>query len=429
MGMYVLRYGMEGYEVKLLQYALARAGMEPGDPDGIFGRKTARALLRFQAEQGLAADGVAGKLTWAALYPYISGYTLHRISSGDTFYRLAKRYKTDVDAIRTANPSLDPEALPVGKMMIVPFAFPVATAEIPCSGLLTCLILKGLSMRYPFLALNDIGRSVMGQRIQAVSLGSGHKRVGYNAAHHANEWITTPVLLRFLEEYAAAYAAGGSVGGVAAEELFTTATLHMVPLVNPDGVDLVTGALDPGDSFYAQAQGLAAHYPNIPFPEGWKSNISGVDLNLQYPAGWEIARRIKFAQGYTRPGPRDYVGSEPLITPENRAMAKWTRDNDFSLALSYHTQGETIYWQYEGAAAEGAEAIGEAMSQSSGYALERTPFESAHAGYTDWFIDSWRRPGFTIEAGKGTNPLPLSQFDGIYQENLPILLRGILLSP
>ena len=81
--MKALKYGMEGYAVKLLQYALARAGLEPGNADGIFGRRTAKALQQFQRDQGLAADGVAGKLTWAALYPYITGYTLHRITAGD----------------------------------------------------------------------------------------------------------------------------------------------------------------------------------------------------------------------------------------------------------------------------------------------------------------------------------------------------------
>ena len=203
----------------------------------------------------------------------------------------------------------------------------------------------------------------------------------------------------------------------------------MVPLVNPDGVDLVTGALSPLDSFYTQAMALAAHYPNIPFPDGWKSNISGVDLNLQYPAGWEVARRIKFSQGYTRPGPRDYVGSEPLITPENRAMVKWTREQDFALTVSYHTQGRTIYWQYQNQAPAEARTIGEALSRSSGYTLASTPFNSAHAGYKDWFIQTWRRPGYTIEAGQGVNPLPLSQFEEIYRANLPILVRGMALSP
>lgn len=424
-----LKYGMEGYPVTLLQYALSRAGMEAGNPDGIFGRRTAKALQQFQREQGLAADGIVGKLTWAALYPYISGYTLHRITPQDTMYRLAKQYGTSVDALKIANPSLVPEALPIGATMTVPLNMPVATHAIPYSGLLTCLILKGLIMRYPFLRTYEIGRSVMGQRLMAISMGSGNKQIGYNAAHHANEWITVPLLLTFLEEYAEAYACGVSIGGVSARALFAVATLHMVPLVDPDGVDLVTGALSPMDSFYAQANALASYYPNIPFPEGWKSNISGIDLNLQYPTGWETARRIKFSQGYTRPGPRDYVGSSPLIAPECRAMADWTRRNDFALTISYHTQGKAIYWRYGDETVPNAREIGEAMSRSSGYALEDTPYESVHAGYKDWFIQTWRRPGFTIEAGKGQNPLPLTQFEEIYRENLPILVQGIALSP
>ena len=427
--MWTVSYGMEGYGTKVLQYALEWAGMDVGNLDGIVGRRTAKSLLRFQREQGLAADGIAGNLTWAALYPYIAGYMLHRIKNGDTIYELARTYDTTESAIRTANPSLDPVSLHIGEIMTIPLAASVVTDRIPYSHLLTSLILKGLVMRYPFLTMREIGRSVMGQTITAISMGSGPKRVGYNAAHHANEWITVPVLLRFLEEYAAAYAADGSIGDVSARELYDTATLHMVPLVNPDGVDLVTGALTLQDSFYVQAQALADHYQDIPFPEGWKSNISGVDLNLQYPAGWEIARKVKFAQGFIRPGPRDYVGSEPLITPENRAMAKWTEEQDFSLTLSYHTQGRVIFWQYENIVVPGAEAIGAAMSEASGYALESTPYASGHAGYKDWFIQNWRRPAFTVEAGMGENPLPLSRFEEIYRENLPILIGGITLSP
>ena len=117
--MKALKYGMEGYAVKLLQYALARAGLEPGNADGIFGRRTAKALQQFQRDQGLAADGVAGKLTWAALYPYITGYTLHRITAGDTLYQLAKRYGTTMEALRTANPALEPEGLTLRLLRIL----------------------------------------------------------------------------------------------------------------------------------------------------------------------------------------------------------------------------------------------------------------------------------------------------------------------
>ena len=59
--------------------------------------------------------------------------------------------------------------------------------------------------------------------------------------------------------------------------------------------------------------------------------------------------------------------------------------------------------------------------------MEITPSESANAGYKDWFIKQYNRPGYTIEAGIGTNPLPLSQFNRIYNDNIGILTLGAII--
>lgn len=429
MDMHLVRYGDEGYNVKLLQYALKRAGMDLGSIDGLFGRRTLRTLQQFQRDKGLLSDGVAGKLTWAALFPYITGYTLHRLVQGDSCYLLSRRYGIPVPLIAAANPTLEEGNLQVGETVTVPLNLPVVTGEMPFSSLLTGLMVQGLLRRYPFIQSYSIGSSVMGRPLTALQIGKGPKQVGYNAAHHGNEWITTPVLLRFVEEYARAYVLGEDVAGLPAEELFLAATVHVVPLVNPDGVDLVTGAIPTGDSYFEQARALSAYYPGIPFPEGWKANIQGVDLNLQYPAGWDIARRIKYAAGFTRPGPRDFVGLSPLSAPESRAMARWTEDRDFALTLAYHTQGETIYWRYEDYEVQNARQIGATFAGLSGYALEDTPYASGHAGYKDWYIQTYLRPGYTIEAGRGENPLPLSDFESIYAANLPILAQGLTLAP
>ena len=45
----------------------------------------------------------------------------------------------------------------------------------------------------------------------------------------------------------------------------------------------------------------------------------------------------------------------------------------------------------------------------------------------DWFIQDYNRPGYTIESGIGENPLPISQFDEIYQDNIGILILGAVL--
>ena len=151
-----------------------------------------------------------------------------------------------------------------------------------------------------------------------------------------------------------------------------------------------------------------------------------MDLNLQYPAEWDRARAIKFAQGYTRPAPRDYVGPAPLSAPESAALAALTREIDPALVLAYHTQGEEIYWQFLGQAPEGSRELAERFARLSGYALRDVPEESAYAGYKDWFIQEFDRPGFTIEAGRGENPLPLAQFDAIWADNQGILAAAAL---
>ncbi len=279
--------------------------------------------------------------------------------------------------------------------------------------------------RYPFCRSELLATTVFGRPVRTLVIGSGPRRVLYTAAHHANEWITALVLLKFAEDYAAAIESGGQIFDRNAQELAEQTTLYLVPLVNPDGVDLVTGAIAPGSEQYLQAQRLSANYPNIPFPQGWKANLLGVDLNLQYPAGWLQAREIKFSQGYTLPGPRDYVGRAPLAQVEARALANFTQIVDPALVLAYHTQGKEIYWQFEDVSVPGARELGEEFARLSGYTLADTPYNSSFAGYKDWFIRFFRRPGYTIEAGSGENPLPISQFDEIYRDNLGILVTGL----
>ena len=286
------------------------------------------------------------------------------------------------------------------------------------------LVIENLAMRYPFLETGSIGKSVLGREIPYVRIGVGEKEVFYNASFHANEWITTPVLLKFLEDYAKAYTDNNFLFGIRAEQLFRNFSLYLVPMVNPDGVDLVNGFIG-NEIVLEQTRGIAERYDYIPYPSGWKANIEGIDLNLQFPAGWENARQIKYEQGYTQPAPRDYVGEAPLTAPESLAVYDFTRQHNFDLILAYHTQGEVIYWKYADYEPEGSYQIAAYFGQVSGYAVETTPEASGYAGYKDWFIQEYNRPGYTIEVGKGENPLPLNQFYKIYYDNRLILLGGM----
>ena len=302
----------------------------------------------------------------------------------------------------------------------------IVKTDIPTTAQVCDEAIQALVAKYPFCRSELLALTAFNRPIRTLVIGSGPRKVLYTAAHHANEWITTPVLLKFAEEVGNALRAGGQIQNVPASDLLDAATIYLVPMVNPDGVDLVTGAIPPGSREYESAQNLASFYPEIPFPSGWKANLRGVDLNLQYPAGWEQARQIKFSQGYTRPGPRDYVGTAPLTQPEALALAQYTQRINPALVLAYHSQGQVIYWQFENYVVPGARELGEEFARVSGYSLEDTPYNSSFAGYKDWFIQKYRRPGYTIEVGLGENPLPLSQFDEIYRDKEGILVTAAL---
>lgn len=287
--------------------------------------------------------------------------------------------------------------------------------------------LNTLKSMYPFLITGSAGKSVLGKNIPYVRIGHGQKEVFYSASIHANEWITSIVLLEFLYEYCSAFQNNSTIWGFSARRLFETVSIYIMPMVNPDGVDLVTGAIRPNSAEYKQAQKIASNFPDIPFVDGWKANIRGIDLNLQFPAGWQNAREIKYAQGFTQPAPRDFVGYGPLTEPEALAIYNFTLRHNFRLILSYHSQGEVIYWQFQNYNPPGAFFIGSQFANVSGYSLESTPYNSSFAGYKDWFIQNYNRPGYTIEVGLGTNPIPITQFDKIYTDNLGILVLGAIL--
>ena len=90
--------------------------------------------------------------------------------------------------------------------------------------------------------------------------------------------------MKFLENLSTAYLNRSSIWGYSATELWNTVSLYVVPMANPDGVDLVVGNTQKYlPNIYQYAQILSNNYPSIPFPSAWKANINGVDLKNYQP--------------------------------------------------------------------------------------------------------------------------------------------------
>ena len=353
------------------------------------------------------------------------GYIVYKIEQGDNIYKIIENYNISIERIISANPNINIYNIMPGMEIIIPVGSIVNTKVEYTSNILEKDI-RNLKLIYPFLEIGEIGRSVLNKSIPYIKIGNGNKKVFYSAAFHANEWITSPVLMKFLEEYAKAFVENKNIFGYNAQALYYATSLYIVPMVNPDGVDLVTGSIKNVENAYKNAVQIANNFPEIPFPDGWKANINGVDLNLQFPAGWEQAKEIKFSQGYTMPAPKNYVGTAPISEPESRAIYDFTLKNNFKLVIAYHTQGKEIYWNFQNLAPESAKIIGEKFAKASGYLLTEVPYDSSFAGYKDWFIQEYIKPGYTVEAGLGENPLPISQFNEIYNDNIGILVLGLV---
>ena len=94
--------------------------------------------------------------------------------------------------------------------------------------------LRILKQSYPFIQTGSIGKSIMGKDIPFVRVGRGQKEVFYSASYHANEWITSLVLLEFLYDYCNAIQTNSNIWIFDARRLFDSVSIYIVPLVNPD---------------------------------------------------------------------------------------------------------------------------------------------------------------------------------------------------
>ncbi|UJF31647.1 M14 family metallopeptidase [Paenibacillus hexagrammi] len=280
-----------------------------------------------------------------------------------------------------------------------------------------CDEMTRLCESYPFLRFQFIGQSVMGRNIAALVIGTGPRTIQYNAAFHANEWITTPLLMQFLEDLAKAYAQGIDWRGHQIRRLLAETTLWVIPMVNPDGVELVQQGVSQDHPFCREL--LDWNQGSFDF-RNWKANIRGVDLNDQFPAYWEVeaARR-----GQLGPGERDYGGTAPLTEPEAVALADNALSQCYEMIVALHTQGQEIYWNYRDYEPFYSETWANQLAAVSGY--QAVKLSGSDAGYKDWFIQEFRKPGFTVEVGFGVNPLPVESLPVLYEEIVPLLLEGL----
>jgi len=250
-----------------------------------------------------------------------------------------------------------------------------------------------------------IGKSILGVPIPCIRIGHGKECSLFVGAHHGMEHITSNLLLKFARDLSA--------------EPPKERTVFIIPMLNPDGCMIATGGVGAEHPLYE----TLIKMNGCNDLSHWQANARGVDLNHNYDAGFDKCKKRERQLGITSPGPTRYGGENPESEPESAALCALTRiiAPRLKVAVALHTQGEEIYYDYNEKVPRGAKSLAEHFAAVSGYTLSKPEAAASHGGYKDWVIDAFDIPAFTIECGRGENPLPPSDFDDIYEK-----VRGIL---
>ncbi|PPA71409.1 M14 family metallopeptidase [Jeotgalibacillus proteolyticus] len=350
----------------------------------------------------------------------IPGYIAwqYTVQPGDSFWSIHRKFNIPLERLTFVNPLVQPQSLAPGNLLRIPSRAqnePASRAyEYSPSNLSQDF--TRLKSVYPFIEQTEIGSSVEGRPLYLLRIGKGSRLVQWNASFHANEWITTPILMSLLDEHLWHISNNQSNEHQRRMNAYRGSTLYVVGMVNPDGVELViNGPSSSNEESVVKINGGSTDF------SGWKANINGVDLNDQFPAGWELEKE---RTQVTSPAPRDFPGNAPLDQPESKTMAQIAENIPFQMMIALHTQGAEFYWGYEGLEPPESAKYAALFSELSGY--RSVQYVDSHAGYKDWYIAEFRKPGFTFELGRGVNPLPLSQFPEIYTAMKPVFIQSLM---
>ena len=263
-----------------------------------------------------------------------------------------------------------------------------------------------------FLKMSYIGNSILHRPIPIITLGepNAKKSVLYVATHHAAENICTSVLLKFLNDFVNLKHQKRTACGINLDYMLKARRIHIVPMLNPDGVEYRLHGLENQNPLYERVM----RYSGGDFSK-WNSNARGVDLNHNYDAGFYEYKIIEKEQKITQ-GATKYAGEAPESEPEVSALASFIRYNIGELCgvLTLHSQGEEIYYRSQGKCPPKSEFVAKQIAKMTSYKLSETSGTASYGGLTDWLVQRYSLPSFTIECGLGENPLPPSMSSDIY---------------
>lgn len=278
--------------------------------------------------------------------------------------------------------------------------------------------METLSSGYPeAVTTKSIGTSELGREIPVLRIGNldAKYHVLLQGAIHGREHLTAWLLMAMADYWLD----HGILG-------YGDVCWHIIPMSNPDGVVISqTGMLTDAqreiyhsDTWLGYTTAGEADYAEL-----WKANGLGVDINRNFPAGWELI------DDRTGPSAQRYQGSVPFSSAEAAALRDYTLRYAFDATVSYHATGSLIYCEYgqKESVNERSLSLGSAAKEISGYLIAGSSSVDG-AGYKDWAIEKLEIPSMTIEVGCQDAALAEREIYSIFARNyrlLPAIARWL----
>lgn len=264
--------------------------------------------------------------------------------------------------------------------------------------------LRKLHAKYPAKTyVYSLGKTADKRDIWCIRVGKAGapRKLMIDAAIHAREWKNTQVLMRQTEDMLRDYREH--------KERFQKTCIYIVPMDNPDGVSISQYGFDA-----IRNKKMRKLCKKIGHAKKWKANARGVDLNDNFPAGFQKRPRKK------KPSYMAYPGKKAASEKETKHLMRLVNVIKPKAVLNLHSTGSVIYWDFDV-----DEELHDKLYQ---FALKINSFNEymmmppngstrATGGFADWLNYDKGITSVTIETGKVQCPLPHSEFASIYKRN------------
>ncbi len=259
-------------------------------------------------------------------------------------------------------------------------------------------LIAGIAQKYPFVSVNNIGKTAAGREIPILSLGVTNDFTLFVTGDDPTFRIATLILLQFIAELSEKILSGDEMCGINIRKAMFGKGVAILPLLNPDGYEIaLRGENGCGNMKHKIARLCGDDYTK------WKSNLRGVEISRNFFTGFEERRREEQENFISGPHFAGFSGYRPESEPETVAFADFCRNKKVRQLISLSSGGQTIMYSGIPTVPLKSVKMAEIMAAVTSFTVS-PPITNKNLSFTDWFTYEFHKPAITVKIGGKSTP-------------------------